>query len=99
MSRYFPTPRGWVALALPLIADFMLLATFPARFIESGVGTWISEPVAPSASILSGVLILLCVAACVEAFRRGTRADRIVMCVAALLTLGLIWVFFAFMFM
>jgi len=99
MSRYLPTLRGWAALVLPLVGNFLLLAIFPARFIESGVGVSIADPVAPSAWILGGVLILLCVAVCVEALRRGSHADRIVACLAALLTLGLICAFFGFMFM
>ena len=75
----------------------MLLATFPARLVESGVGTWIQEPVAPSAWILSGAFILLCLGACVEAFRRGSRIDRIVLCLAVFLTLSLIYQFLEFM--
>jgi len=75
----------------------VLLATFPARLIESGVGTWIQEPVAPSVWILSGAFILICVGACIEAFRRGSRTDKIVLCLAALLTFGLIYQFFEFM--
>ena len=75
----------------------MLLATFPARLIESGVGTWIQEPVPPSAWLLSTAFIVLCVGACIEALRRGSRIDRIVLCLAALLTFSLIYEFFEFM--
>ncbi len=74
-----------------------MLATFPARLIESGVGTWIQEPVARSAWVLSGAFIVCCVGACIEAFRRGSRVDRFVGCVAALLTFSLIYEFLEFM--
>lgn len=97
MTRYLPTLRGWLALLLPVVAGFVLLATFPARFIESGVGTWIQEPVAPLAWVLSGVFIVSCVGACLEAFRRGSRIDRTVLILAVLLTFSLIYQFFAFM--
>jgi bacteriorhodopsin len=97
MSRHLPTLRGWAALLIPLVGGLVYLAMLPMRFVESGVGTFISEPVSRSAWIVGGGLILLCVAACLEAFRRGSRTDRIVLCFAALLTFWLIHEFFAFM--
>lgn len=97
MCRYLPTLRGWVALALPIISGLVLAAIFPARGIESGVGTWIDKPVAPLAWVLGGLLILLCLGFCVEAFRRGNLPDKIILLLAALFTLGLIWQFFEFM--
>ncbi len=42
---------------------------------------------------------LLCVGACVEAFRRGSRADAIVLLLAALLTFWLMREFFEFIFL
>lgn len=75
----------------------MLLAIFPMRYIESGVGTWIMEPVRPSAWILVGGLVILSVAACIEVIRRGSRVDRIVLCLGALLTFWFVRAFFAFM--
>jgi hypothetical protein len=89
--------RGWAALVLPLVGGFLLLATFPARFIESGVGTWIQEPVARPTWILSGAFIILCVGACIEALRRGSRTDKIILFLGALLTFWLIREFFEFM--
>ena len=97
MSRYLPTLRGWVALTLPIISGLTLAFVFPARFIESGVGTWIAEPVSPSAWVLAGLLILLCVGSCVETFRRGSLPDKVVLLLAALFTLGLAWQVFEFM--
>ena len=64
MSHYFPTVRGWAALLLPLVGGIAFLAMLPVRFIESGVGTWVMEPVRPSVWVFGGVLILLCVAVC-----------------------------------
>jgi hypothetical protein len=91
MSRYLPRFRGWAALALPIISALVLAFVFPARFIESGVGTWIAEPVTPSAWVLAALLMLLCVGSCVEAFRRGSLPDKIVVFLAAIFTLGLGW--------
>ena len=71
----------------------MFLAMLPSRFIESGVGTWIAEPIAPSVWIFGGVFVVLCVAACVE----GSRGDRIVLCIGALLTFWFIREFFVLM--
>ena len=92
-----PTLRGWAAVVLPVVSGLLLLATFPARFIESGVGTWIAEPVAPSAWALGGLLILLCVGGCVEALRRGSRADRVALVLGAATTFWLAREFFSFM--
>jgi hypothetical protein len=90
MTRSLPTLRGWVALTLPLLAGLVLLAILPARFIESGVGTWILQPVEPSTWILSALMVFLCVAACLEALRRGSRIDKILLVVAIPLTYWLI---------
>ena len=97
MSRYLPTLRGWAALVLPVVGGFILLAIFPMRYIESGVGTWIMEPVRPSAWILGGAFVVLSVAACIEVLRRGSRVDRIVLCFGVLLTFWFTRAFFAFM--
>ncbi len=97
MSRYLPTLRGWAALAFPVLSAFLLLAAFPARFIESGVGTWIAEPVATSTWVLGGLLIALCIGGCMEAWRRGSRADKVVLLLAAAMTFWLAREFFSFM--
>ena len=97
VMSHLPTLRGWAAVALPLVGGFVLFATFPARFIESGVGTWIQEPVARSTWILSGAFVILCVGSCIEALRRGSRTDKIILCLGALLTFWLIREFFEFM--
>jgi hypothetical protein len=90
MPRYVPSVRGWVSLLLPLVGGFLFLALLPDRFIESGVGEWIGGRVPLIAWVSGGLLILVCVAACVEAFRRGSWADRVVAGIAALLTFWLI---------
>src|SRR5438445_1934827 len=94
MSRYSPTVRGWVALLLPLSGAVLFPALLPARFIESGVGTWLAEPVSPFAWGLGGLLMLTCVAACVEAVRRGSRTDRVFSCIAAVFSYLLIYEYF-----
>jgi len=97
MSRYIPSLRGWIAVLLPLVGGAAYLAFLPMRFVQSGFGTFISEPVTLPAWIIGGVLVVLCVAACLEAFRRGSRADRIAASFAAILSLWLIHEYFAFM--
>ena len=94
MPRYVPTLRGWLALILPLLGGFSFLAMLPARFIQSGWGEFIAAPIAPSVCLFGGALGLVCVAACVEAFRRGSLADRVVCCVGSLVTLWLLQEFF-----
>jgi hypothetical protein len=89
MPRYFPSARGWVALLLPLLGGFLFLALIPTRFTESGVGRGIWGRVSLLGWVSGGLLILVSVGACVEAFRRGSMADRVVACVAALVILWL----------
>src|SRR6185369_13145614 len=90
MPRYMPSVRGWAALLLPLLGGLLFLALIPDRFIESGVGKWIGGHVSIFGLFSGALLILVSVAACIEAFRRGSAADRVVACIAALLTLLLI---------
>lgn len=97
MSRFLPTLRGWAALVLPIIGDVVLWVAFPVRLIESGVGRWVQEPVAPSSWVLSGAWIVLCVGACVEAFRRGSWTDTIVLFLGVLLTFWLMREYCEFM--
>ena len=86
-----------MALALLLVGGFAFLMMAPVRFVQSGWGEFIGTPVRPSVWIFGGVLIFACVAACVEAFRHGSRGDKIACCIAALLTLSLAEQFFSFM--
>jgi hypothetical protein len=65
-------------------------AVLPARFHQSGGVTWLVEPASFSQWSLGGLLVLVSVAACVEAFRRGSRPDKVITCVAAVFTVGLI---------
>lgn len=77
-------------MLVPLLGGFLFLASLPDRYVESGVGTWLGGRISPSAWISGGLLIFLCVAACLEAFRRGSWTDRIIACAAAPLTFWLI---------
>ena len=89
MSRYFPTLRGWIAFVLPAFAIlyFPLLRT--ALIVESGRGTFVAEPVTPKVWIIGAFLIVVCLLAIAEAFKRGSRADKVVACISVLLTVGL----------
>lgn len=90
MPRCLPSIRGWIALLVPLLGGLLFLALIPDRFIESGVGKWIGGRVSLLAWVSGGLLIVVSLGACLEAFRRGSAADRVVASVAALLTLWLI---------
>jgi hypothetical protein len=69
----------------------------PARYVQSGGPTWLFEPVSPSLWVLGGLLLVVCVGSCIEAFWRGSRSDRIVACAAALLILSFVVGFFDLM--
>lgn len=84
-------------MVFPLVGGFLFLTMRPVRIFSSGFGTSLAEPVAPSAWVFGGVLIFLCVATCIEALRRGSRADRILLCVSVFLTFWLMREFFALM--
>lgn len=89
ISRYFPTIRGWLAFFLSVLACCAFPMLLPAYCIPSlGPTSVLAEPVSPSVRLLGGLLALVCVATCVEAFRRGSRADRVVACIAMLLTIS-----------
>src|SRR5260221_3041178 len=94
VARYIPCVRGWFAVLLPLLGGFLFLALIPDRFIESGVGKWIGRRVSLLEWLAGGLLIFVSVAACFEAFRRGSMADRVIACIGTLLTLWLITQFF-----
>lgn len=97
MTRHLPTTRGWLALCFAAFACCGYPLLLPARYVQSGGPTWLFEPVSPSLWVLGWLLMVVCVASCIEAFRRGSRSDRIVACVAVLLTLGFIVGFFELM--
>src|SRR5258708_210342 len=89
MTRYLPTLRGWIAFVLSAFAILYFPALRPALFVESGVGTFVMERVTPTVWVTGAVLIVLCVLASVEAFRRGSRADKWFAGISVLLTIGL----------
>jgi hypothetical protein len=92
MTRCFPRVRGWIAFLAALLASVFYSALLPPRY--STLGDWrYREPVSPAARIIGVILIVGCVAACVEAFRRGTRADRIAACIGACFTFCLVYEF------
>jgi len=90
MTRYFPTLRGWIAFLLAAFAILFLLWLRPALLVQSGVGTFRSEPVTWVVRVKGAILVIVCWLASVEAFRRGSRLDKILSCVATLLTIGLV---------
>jgi hypothetical protein len=90
MTRYFPTLRGWIAFLLAAFAILFFPVLRPALLVQSGVGTFLSEPATPAVRFAGAVLVIVCLSASVEAFRRGSRVDKVVACIAVLLTIGLI---------
>lgn len=94
MSRHFPTLRGWIAFVLAAFAILYFPVLRPALAVVSGRGTFLIEPVTPFVWVMGGALILVCLAASVEAFRRGSRADKVCACLAALLTVALMFQYF-----
>ena len=89
-----PTLRGWLALLLAVFAVLFFPFLCPVSYVQSGVGTFLSEPVRPVVWVLGAGLILICAPASVEAFRRGTRVDKVFAALAVLLTLGLMVEYF-----
>jgi len=84
-----------MSLGLPLGGGFIYLSIIPTRFHQSGYGEFISGRISPFQWLIGGALVFACVAACIETFRRGSRADRVMGCFASLLTLWLISEFFS----
>lgn len=92
MTRFLPRLRGWIAVIFPLIASTLYPGMLPPRY--STLGDWrLRWPVPLWAHIAGGVLIVLCVAACFEAFRRGSRADKVAACIGVYFTFCLIYSF------
>lgn len=72
----------------------------PQRVYVGGGESWwgtfrFTEPVAWSTRVNGVVLLFACVAASVEAYRRGSRADKVASCMALLLTLAFMAQFFS----
>ena len=86
MSRYLPTLRGWIALLLAAFAVMFYPLIHPAISSDAGVGVSISQPVPMLKRTKAVVLLLLCCAASVEAYRRGSRVDKVVSVIAFVLT-------------
>lgn len=97
MTRYLPTVRGWLALCFAVFASCGYPMLVPPRYVQSGGPTWLFEPVSPSLWLLGGLLLVTCVGSCIEAFRRGSRSDKVVACIAGLLTVSFIVGFFDLM--
>ena len=97
MTRCLPTARGWLALGFAIFASCGYPMLVPARYVQSGGPTWLFEPVSTSLWVLGALLLVACVSSCIEAYRRGSRSDRIAACIAALLTLSFVVGFFDLM--
>ena len=89
MPRCLPTLRGWIAFILAAGGFLCFPSLRPAFLVESGVGSFLAEPVTPLTYFTGGVLIIVAVLGSVEAFRRGSRADKVFAAVSVLLTIGL----------
>jgi hypothetical protein len=76
-----------VAFLVAVFALFFYPMIRPVIYVESGVGRSLAEPLSPSVIATGAVLLLICFAACLEAFRRGSRMDKILACVALLVTM------------
>ena len=89
MAKYFPTLRGWIAFILAVLAIFLFPFLRPTLLIESGKGTFLAESVTPAVKIEGGFLLVGCLIVTIEAFRRGSRADKVLACFSSLLTIAL----------
>lgn len=94
ISRHSLTLRGLIALILAVFAVMHFPFLRPAFATVSGRGTFVTAPVTSHVWIIGGILIVICLIATVEAFQRGTPADKICACLAALFTLALIFQYF-----
>jgi hypothetical protein len=92
MTRYLPRLRGWTAFLPALLASVCYPGFLPPRY--STLGEWrFRDPVSPVTRMIGAVLIVGCVVACFEAFRRGTRADRVAACLGVYFTFSLAYEF------
>ena len=90
MTQYLPTLRGWIGLLIPIIACVSYATMLPPYFHESGVKTWISSPVPLLTWALGGCGLLTCFGVCIEAFRRGSRADKVAVGIGLLFCVSLL---------
>jgi len=79
-------------LLLPVIGAVYYPDVLPPYYVHMD-GKWISDAVSPLAWIFGGVAVLICFAACVEAFRRGSRADKVAACIGLLFAISFLTVY------
>ena len=92
MTRFLPRLRGWVALLVALVASALYPGILPPRY--STLGDWRYRwPVSAWARVVGVILIVACVGVCTEAFRRGSRADKVAACVGVCFTFCLVYTF------
>jgi len=84
MKRYFPSIKGWVALASVVLADLLAPSIFPAM----ASGKFVS-PVPITSWVIGAGMVVLCLLAGGFAALRGGTPDRIAAFIAALLVLWL----------
>jgi hypothetical protein len=81
-----PTVRGWLAL-LAACFCFFFPWTWPIISIQSALRFRYISPVPPWVWFTGGALVIIGGAISVHAFVRGSRPDKIVACLAALVVL------------
>jgi hypothetical protein len=96
MSSHLPSAKAWVALFLPIAGIFLFIEELPARFVGAAGRTSFVIPVPLYVWIVGAIFILISGIACVVAFKRSSLLDRIIVCLAVLLTLWLVGTYFAF---
>ena len=80
MSRYLSTWKVSATLALAVVGSFFIPAAIP---VVSTLGDWQCARPVIVIRALGVVLVFVCVAGCLEAFRRGSNTDRFLACIAS----------------
>jgi hypothetical protein len=87
---YMPTLSGWSAIALPIVSGFLFLIMLPTRYVQSGYGVYIKEPIPYSVWAFGAITAIISLSACIASFRRGNRCDRVAALVGSFVTLWLL---------
>jgi hypothetical protein len=87
-ARYLPTWRGPITLFFAVVWSMFVPAAIPR---VATLGDWQCAGSVIVIRILGVLFAVVCVAGCIEAFRRGSRADKLLACAAAWFTYQLIY--------